>query len=168
MAAEVFSLTFKCKILIKSNLFKCLCMFFNLHLNHSCHRRSLYVSDLGISSISGYLNSPYLLFFCRFTAVVNFKTSSMATTSTGATGCVMSTQLALWQNKTWWRARMAGTSTSTPSGQWSPNRSYWSGTARSLPRGSAPSKTTSNRVSAAGTSGVSLHLQVGTWWSGSL
>lgn len=84
----------------------------------------------------------------RFTAAGSSKTSSMATTSTGATGCVTSTRPALWPNRTWWPARTAGTSTSTPSDRWSPARSCWCGTARSSPRGSAASRSTSNRVSA--------------------
>lgn len=73
----------------------------------------------------------------------------MATTSTGATGCVTSIRPALRPNRTWWRARTAGTSSFTPSDRWSPARSYWCGTATSLPRGSAASRVTPNQVSAA-------------------
>lgn len=91
------------------------------------------------------------LFLRRFTVVESFKTSLMAMMSTGATGCVMSTRPTLWLNKTWWHARTAGKSTSTLSGQCSPTRSCWCGIARSLPRGSAASRLTSNQVSAANT-----------------
>lgn len=98
---------------------------------------------------------PVFFFFCRFTAVASFKTSLMAMTSTGAIGCAMSTQPVLWLNRTWWLARTAETSTSTPSGLWSPNRSCWSGTARSSPRGSAANRMTSNRVSVAEVEGFS-------------
>lgn len=70
-------------------------------------------------------------------------------TSAGATGCVTSTRRDRWASRTWWRAKTAETSTSTPFGPWSPNRSCWCGTAKSLPRGCALSRKIPNTVSVA-------------------
>lgn len=46
------------------------------------------------------LQRPVCLLSFRFTVVVSFRTSLMATTSTRATGCAMLTQPALWLNRT--------------------------------------------------------------------
>lgn len=156
-----YSHSFDCLGALILNLFSVLIAFsWNVkNVSITCFKSWTILINLNIDKVSGMqftqviLQAHHLLFLFlrRFTVVESFKTSLMAMMSTGATGCVMSTRPTLWLNKTWWHARTAGKSTSTLSGQCSPTRSCWCGIARSLPRGSAASRLTSNQVSAANT-----------------
>lgn len=76
-----------------------------------------------------------LLFCSRYRSSQRgaYTTFWMGCMKSGATGCVTSIQHALWKSRTWLHARVAWTSFSTPPNDFSQARSFWCGTALSLP-----------------------------------